>query len=95
MNYRIFVEKLPAFQVEARNLQQDLNNSLSLKIDKLRLFNVYDLFGFSEELCHKSLYSVFGEVVTDQITVTSDQQPATNDQRPANSDQQNYRWRDN
>ena len=67
-NYRIYVEKYPEFQVEARSLLNELNENLQLSIPSLRYLNVYDLFGFSEELLEKSRYSVFGEIVTDSVT---------------------------
>ena len=67
-NYRIFVEKYPEFQVEARSLLSELNENLQLSLGSLRLLNVYDLFGFSQELLEKSRYSVFGEIVTDSVT---------------------------
>ena len=67
-NYRIFVEKYPRFQVEAETLRKELNNNLGLKLASLRLLNVYDLFGFSEELLEKSRYAVFGEIVTDCVS---------------------------
>ena len=67
-NYRIFVEKHPRFRVEADSLRRELNTNLNLDIRSLRLLNVYDLFGFSRELLEKSRYSVFGEVVTDNVT---------------------------
>ena len=67
-NRRIFVEKYPRFQVEADTLRRELNTNLGLKIEKLRYINVYDLFGFSDELLEKSRYSVFGEVVTDLVS---------------------------
>ena len=66
-NYRIYVEKYPRFRVEADTLRNELNHNLGLKLESLRLLNVYDLFGFSEELLEKSRYSVFGEVVTDEV----------------------------
>ncbi len=66
-NHRIFVEKLPEFQVEAKSLQAELNNNLGLKIKELRFINVYDLFGFADELLQKSRYRVFGETVTDNV----------------------------
>ena len=56
-NYRIFVEKKPRFQVEADTLRKELNNNLGLQLASLRLLNVYDLFGFSEELLEKSRYA--------------------------------------
>ena len=52
--YRIFVEKKPAFRVEAESLRAELNENLQLSLPKLRLLNVYDLFGFSAELVAKS-----------------------------------------
>ena len=66
-NYRIFVEKYPEFQVEARSLLNELNENLQLSLPSLRFLNVYDLFGFSEDLLEKSRYSVFGEIVTDNV----------------------------
>ena len=67
-NYRIYVEKYPRFQVEAETLRKELNNNLGLNLASLRLLNVYDLFGFSEELLEKSRYAVFGEIVTDCVS---------------------------
>lgn len=71
-NYRIFVEKLPRFRVEADSLRRELNANLNLSLGSLRLLNVYDLFGFMPELLEKSRYTVFGEVVTDEVTDTCD-----------------------
>ena len=50
MDYRIFVEKRPEFRVEAESLRNELNSNLGLDIKELRLFAVYDLFGFTPEL---------------------------------------------
>ena len=49
-NFRIYVEKRPAFQVEARSLKNELNENLQLHLQSLRDINVYDLFGFTPEL---------------------------------------------
>lgn len=65
---RIFVEKRPQFRVEADSLRNEFNENLSLHLRSLRYLNVYDLFGFSEELVDKCRYSVFGEVVTDEVS---------------------------
>lgn len=65
--HRIFVEKYSEFQVEAESLRNEFNENLSLSIRALRLLNVYDLFGFSDELLEKCRYTVFGEVVTDRV----------------------------
>ena len=69
MNYRIFVEKRPAFQVEAQSLKNELNENLQLKLQSLRYINVYDLFGFTPELLEQCRYSVFGETVTDMVEI--------------------------
>ncbi|WP_418981783.1 phosphoribosylformylglycinamidine synthase [Alistipes sp.] len=73
-NYRIFVEKRPRFRVEAESLRRELNANLGLRLERLRLLNVYDLFGFSAELLEKSRYTVFGEPVTDTVTDACDLQ---------------------
>ena len=67
-SFRIYVEKAPEFQVEAHSLRNELNENLQLDLQSLRFLNVYDLFGFSEELVEKCRYSVFGEIVTDNVT---------------------------
>ena len=67
-NYRIYVEKRPAFQVEARSLKNELNENLQLHLQSLRYINVYDLFGFTPELLEQCRYSVFGETVTDTVS---------------------------
>ncbi len=67
-NHRIFVEKYARFQVEAESLRKELNENLSLDVKELRVLNVYDLFGFSDELVERCRYSVFGEVVTDSVS---------------------------
>ena len=71
-NYRIYVEKRPAFQVEARSLMNELNENLQLNLQSLRYINVYDLFGFTPELLEQCRYSVFGETVTDTVTDSCD-----------------------
>ncbi len=58
--------------MEAESLRSEFNENLSLSLDKLRLINVYDLFGFSDELVEKCRYSVFGETVTDTVTDSID-----------------------
>ena len=68
-NFRIFVEKRPAFQVEAKSLKNELNENLQLCLQSLRYINVYDLFGFTPELLEQCRYSVFGETVTDTVEI--------------------------
>ena len=66
-NYRIYVEKLENFRVEAKSLQDELNLNLNLNLKNLRYINVYDLFNFSNELLERAKYQVFGEIVTDIV----------------------------
>lgn len=66
--HRIFVEKCSGFRVEADSLRSEFNENLSLSFRSLRLLNVYDLFGFSDELLEKCRYTVFGEEVTDLVS---------------------------
>ncbi len=73
-NYRIFVEKHPQYQVEARSLKEELNSNLGLSLKNLSLLNVYDLFGFTPDLLEKSRYGVFGEIVTDSVEDACDLQ---------------------
>ena len=68
-NFRIFVEKRPAFQVEAKSLKNELNENLQLSLQSLRYINVYDLFGFTPELLEQCRYTVFGETVTDTVEI--------------------------
>ncbi len=65
---RIFVEKRSEFRVEAESLRNEFNENLSVNLRSLRYLNVYDLFGFSGELIDKCRYSVFGEIVTDEVS---------------------------
>ncbi|MBQ4356179.1 MAG: phosphoribosylformylglycinamidine synthase [Bacteroidales bacterium] len=65
---RIFVEKKTQFRVEAQSMLAELNENLSLRLQGLRLLNVYDLFGFTDELVEQCRYRVFGEIVTDDVT---------------------------
>ena len=65
---RIFVEKKPAFRVEAESLRKEFNENLPVAIRSLRLVNLYDLTGFSDELLEKCRYTVFGERVSDTVT---------------------------
>ena len=67
LNARLFVEKKAGFQVEAQDLLDDLNHNLELKINKLRLIVVYDIFGIEKELLEKAKKAVFSEPVTDEV----------------------------
>lgn len=69
---RIFVEKVKEFATEAENLKQELNSNLELDIRELRLLNIYDLFGFTDELLEDSAFKVFAEPATDRLLYNID-----------------------
>ena len=70
--YRVFVEKKEGFQVEAQMLLEELTQNLQTEIRTQLLINVYDLYGFSESLLQQSLYKVFAEEPTDNLTLECD-----------------------
>ena len=67
MKKRIFVEKKEGFRVEALSLLNELNSNLNLEMKSLRFINIYDVFNITEELLESAKYSVFGELVTDNV----------------------------
>ncbi len=67
--YRVFVEKKKQFQVEAKSLKDELNLNLGLSLKSIRLINIYDVFHCSKELLEKAKYKVFGEIVTDKVSL--------------------------
>jgi phosphoribosylformylglycinamidine synthase len=56
------------FDVEARSLLNDFRENLQMKsLENLRLLNVYDIFGTSEENLVKAKKTIFAEMPTDNI----------------------------
>ena len=72
MNARIFVEKKIGYQTEANSLLDNFKTNLKADIDSLRLINVYDVFNIKEEVLEKAKYSIFGEIVTDNVFMDID-----------------------
>ncbi|RTL00942.1 MAG: phosphoribosylformylglycinamidine synthase, partial [Proteobacteria bacterium] len=68
-NFRIFVEKLTEFNVEARQLLNNINHNLHLNLTSLRIINIYDVFGISQMELEKAKYVVFAEPVVDNVVV--------------------------
>ena len=69
MNYRIFVEKRPGFDLEAKRFENELKESLQLKgLEKVRLLNCYDIFKIDSLELEKAKKLIFSEVVTDIVT---------------------------
>ena len=60
MVYRIFVEKKPGLDNEARALKSDINELLQIKgVEKVRVFNRYDVENLAEDLFKYSVHTVF------------------------------------
>jgi len=67
---RIIVEKKQGFNIEAQNLLYDLKHNLLIKnIENVRILNIYDIEGISEEDFNKSIKTVFSEPQTDIVYV--------------------------
>ncbi len=69
MVYRIFVEKKSGLDNEARALKNDINELLQINgVEKVRLFNRYDVEDLAEDLFNYSVNTVFSEPQLDVIT---------------------------
>ncbi|MTB65091.1 phosphoribosylformylglycinamidine synthase [Streptococcus sp. zg-86] len=68
MEKRIFVEKKAGFQIKAESLLRELQERLSVdSLTNVRLVQVYDVFGLSEDLMTLAEERVFSEKVTDIV----------------------------
>ena len=66
---RIFVEKRPGLDNEARGLAGDINELLQIEsVKKVRLFNRYDVDNITKELFDYSVNTVFSEPQLDVVT---------------------------
>ena len=69
MVYRIFVEKKPGLDNEARAIKNDITELLQIKgVEKVRLFNRYDVEDLAEDLFNYSVNAVFAEPQLDIVT---------------------------
>jgi len=69
MVYRIFVEKRPGLDNEARALLNDAKTLLGIeKLEKVRLFNRYDTENVTKELFDYAITTVFSEPQLDLVT---------------------------
>ena len=63
---RIYVEKKDGFDIEAREVLEDLRENLSLKgLEKVRIINRYDVDGISDEEYSKARNLIFSEPPVD------------------------------
>ena len=73
MVYRIFVEKKPGLDNEARALENDAKTLLGIeKLEKVRLLNRYDVEDISEDLFRYAVRTVFSEPQLDIATEEAD-----------------------
>lgn len=73
MVYRIYVEKRPGFDIEARQLESELRNIVGIdEITGLRLINRYDVEGIDHKLFETCIPTVFSEPQSD---VASEEMP--------------------
>ncbi len=71
--FRIFVEKKPGFDVEARQLLADINGLLQIgSVEKVRLLNRYDVEGIDRALFDQCVSTVFSEPQVDRATEEMD-----------------------
>lgn len=65
---RIYVEKKPGFNVEAKALLSDLKQNLGIEgLKEVRIINRYDIEGISEEEYEKSRTTIFSEITVDYV----------------------------
>ncbi|MBR4766300.1 MAG: phosphoribosylformylglycinamidine synthase, partial [Clostridia bacterium] len=77
MVYRVYVEKKPGLDNEARALKNDINAFLRIEnLEKVRVINRYDVENITEELFDYSIKTVFSEP---QLDNTSDKLTAESD----------------
>ncbi len=68
MVYRIYVEKKPAYAVEAKGILHEIRHLLRIKsVTGLRLLNRYDVEGISKELFESCINTVFSEPQLDTV----------------------------
>ena len=65
---RIFVEKKPAFAIQAKELQSEIKNYLGIQsVTGARVLIRYDIEHISEETYRKALVTVFSEPPVDDV----------------------------
>jgi phosphoribosylformylglycinamidine synthase len=67
MVYRIYVEKKAEYAIEANGVKNDIHKTLGINIEKVRLFNRYDVEGIEEEDFKKAQNIIFSEPPVDDI----------------------------
>lgn len=69
--FRIYVEKKPTFDIEAKSVRNDLNATLGLNgISNVRVINRYDVEGIGEDVFNMAIKNVFSEPAVDKTFFT-------------------------
>ncbi len=69
MVYRIYVEKKPGLEAEAKSLLGDARNLLGMEnLENVRIFNRYDAENITEELFNSAVNTVFSEPQVDNAS---------------------------
>lgn len=71
-NFRIFVEKFPQFNVESKQLLTNLQQNLHLKLNSLRVINIYDVFNITADELERAKYTIFAEPTVDSVVTNID-----------------------
>lgn len=61
MKKRVFIERLPGFDIERRELYKEIKTNFGVNLNSLRVFNTYDIFNIEEDLYQKVLDEVLQE----------------------------------
>ena len=66
--YRVYVEKRPAFAVEADEVLNSLRTQLKLNnLEKVAIVNRYDVQGVNEEVLNQGINTILSEPMVDDI----------------------------
>ena len=65
--FRVYVEKKPAYAVEAQSVLNDLRTALRLNLTGVRILNRYDADRLSEEDFQRAIPTVFSEPAVDKV----------------------------
>lgn len=65
--FRVYVEKKPAYAVEAQSVLSDVRTALRLNLNSVRILNRYDADNLSEEDFRMSIPNVFSEPAVDIV----------------------------
>ncbi len=68
MNKRIFIERKKGFDIDKRELYEDLHHNFNISLPSLRYVLIYDIFGIDDKLLETSVNEIFTEKNRDFFT---------------------------